>query len=115
MPKYDLKEKAEYTDFYYLKGRKRLENDEYASICQEKDSIDACARLAINKKTEDENYFIKMRGGEVVDPYAQDLRVNRRARFTYKRVDENLFNMYVKYLQNGAIHLIRNVERNIGG
>lgn len=111
---YDLKEKAEYENIYYLKGSKRLDNDEYASICQEKDSINAYARLAINTRTEEENCFIKLYEGNVIDPYNDNLRFSKRDRFTYKRVSTEIFDMYVRYLQNGARHLYNNVNRNAG-
>lgn len=112
---FDLKERAEYDSLYYTKGHKRLENGEFASICDVKDSLYAYAHLKTNRRTKAENCYIKTFEGHVIDPYRDGLKFKRSDRFKYKMVESELFDIYIRYLQNGAKHLYNIVERNVGG
>lgn len=109
----DLKERDTYQDIYYLKGRTRLEDGEFASKCQEKDSLMACARLAVNERTKAELCYVKTHSGRLLDPYNEE-KLNKNDRFMYRRVSAEVFDIYVRFLQTGARNLYNIVKREIG-
>lgn len=105
---------TQYKDRFYLPEFKILDNGEYASVCSEKDSPSACARYAQNIKTKKENYYIKLHGGHVVNPYSGGYTAKMdRNLIKYKKVSAELFKKYVTYLKTGANYLIREVERTL--
>lgn len=104
----------QYDNVFYLPESKKLSNGQFASICEPEDSRRACARLAINKTTKKQSYYIKMQGGHVVDPYQElYITVDKNKKVKYKKVTGELFRKYVKYLQNGGNYLIREIERTL--
>jgi len=100
-----------YENVFYTKGRKRLSNGEYASICQTTDSKQMCARYALNTESKEELFYIKMHGGRLIDPYRPENSKNNR--FTYKKVSLRNFKKYVRYLQTGSEYLFKEVVRDI--
>lgn len=100
-----------YEDVFYTNGRKRLTNGEFASICSTKDGKNMYARYALNTKTKEEIFYIKMHGGRLIDPFRPSL--SKANRFTYKKVSANNFRKYVRYLQTGSEYLLKEVSRDL--
>lgn len=105
---------AEYRNIFYLPDFKVLDNGEFASICEEKDSPRACARFAKNLETKKESYYIKMHGGHVYNPFNETYQSKFDSKqVKYKKVSGEIFKKYVTYLKTGANYLIRDVERTV--
>lgn len=73
--------------------------DKTGKICDEDRAVAKIIQIATeNEKNVALSYYVKHGRGQVFDPYGIDMHKTNAYNFQFKKVDEDIFNNYKKYL-----------------
>lgn len=80
-------------------------------LISQQDGVDIVAKCNINPFTETKNYYIRFENSHMVDPVNRDFRRHFTEQAQWKRVSEQVYNLYVKFLKTNKQAFLSKAKR----